>query len=60
MARAEEVIIDVLCRCWVGGAELAGEKGLAFCVRLGALAGIVAYHPVALMKEAFVVSPYPR
>ena len=38
---------------------MAGEKGLAFCVSLGALAGIAAYLPVVLMKEAFVVSPYP-
>jgi len=30
----------------------------ASCVRLGALAGIAAYRPVALMKEAFVVAPY--
>ena len=38
---------------------MAGEKGLAFCVRLGALAGIVVYRSVALMKEAFVVASYP-
>jgi len=51
LARGKELIVGILCRFCFGGAEFSGENGLA---------GIVAYRPVALMKEAFVVSPYPR
>ena len=36
---------------------MAGEKGLAFEVRLSALAGVVAYRPMPFMKTAFIVAP---
>ena len=51
------MVISVGCCGHVGCAQFAGEKGRAFEVGLGALAGIVADRPVPFMENAFIVTP---
>ena len=54
------MVLGVVCCGHVGGAQFAGEEGLAFEVGLSALAGVVADRPVPFMEKTFIVAPLTK
>ena len=57
LAGSKDMVVGVVCCSHVRCTQFASEKGRAFEVGLGALAGIVADRPVPFMEKAFIVTP---